>query len=155
PAAVQTTFACTEVGNFSNDEAQRFAAVLGDLAQRAQRRPVQAASSYMVYMPPQPDREGAERKAAELRSLGIHDFFIIQDNSALRWGISLGVFKTEEGARTHLAGLSQKGVRSARIGERGAGAALVAFQFADLDEGARATLEQATAGMRQTVKDCP
>src|SRR5690606_35581749 len=96
-AAVTAVPVCIEVASFSQDEARRFAAQLGSLGARAETRSLPAPLSHMVYLPPQPDRAGAERKAAELRALGIDDFFIIQDNSDLRWAISLGVFKTEEG----------------------------------------------------------
>jgi hypothetical protein len=147
--------ACLEVGNFNQEEAQRFIAGLGNLGARTQQRTVQEAASHMVYMPPQGDREGAERKAGELHRLGVADFFIIQDNSSLRWGISLGVFKTEEAARTHLARLNQKGVRTARIGQRSAMATQVAFQFRGLDHAGKGALEQAKAGFgRQELKEC-
>lgn len=146
---------CLEVGNFSPEEAQRFVAQLGALADRAQRRTVPEASGYMVYLPPQPDRAAAERKAEELRALGIEDFFIIQDNSSMRWGISLGVFRTEAGARTHLAQLSGRGVRTARIGQRGGAASQVVFRFDGIDSEARGALEQARTGFeRQQVRTC-
>jgi len=146
---------CLEVGNFNQDEAQRFVARLGELAARAERRTVQETASFVVYMPPQPDRAGAERKAQELRALGIEDFFIIQDNSSLRWGISLGVFRTEDAARAHLAHLNNQGVRTARIGERSVSASQIAFRFDGLDPAARAVVEQAgTEFARQQVRGC-
>lgn len=148
--------ACVEVGNFNQEEGRRFIAALGELGARASTRNLQEVATHMVYMPPQADREAAEKKAGELRRLGVEDFFIIQDNSSLRWGISLGVFKTEEAARTHLARLNQKGVRSARIGQRTVSATQVAFQFTGLDAGARATLDKAKAEFaRQELRDCP
>lgn len=152
---VAAAAACLEVGNFSQEEAQRFAAQLGELAASAERQALQEVASHMVYMPPQQDRAAAERKAAELRALGIDDFFIIQDNSSMRWGISLGVFKTEEGARTHLAQLSDKGVRSARIGQRSVTSSQIAFRFRGIDPAARTVIEQAKAGfVRQEVREC-
>ncbi|MGV3740786.1 MAG: SPOR domain-containing protein [Burkholderiaceae bacterium] len=44
---------------------------------------------------------------------------MLQDhpNPELRWGVSLGIFKSEEAARAYLAQMSQKGVRSARLVE--------------------------------------
>lgn len=127
--------ACVEIGNFNPDEAKKFAAGLktAGLSDRVKERKMQEVASHLVYIPPQGDREGAEKKAGELRRLGITDFFIIQDNSPLRWGISLGVFKTEEAARNHLGALVQKGVRTARVGERSVTANYMAYQFRDLD----------------------
>jgi hypothetical protein len=39
-----------------------------------------------VYIPPQGSKEGAEKKAGELRALGVSNYFIMSDNSPLRWG---------------------------------------------------------------------
>lgn len=147
--------ACTEIGNFNPEDARRFAAQLGvfSIGNRVEQRPVREVTSHIVYIPPQADREAAEKKAEELRGLGVDDFFIIQDNSSLRWGISLGVFKTEEGARTHLANLNQKGVRTARIGERSA--SLVALQVRDMEADKKAVLERLKAKYpKQEIRRC-
>ncbi len=139
PAAAQ--LACTEIGDFNLEDARRFETQLAGaaLAERASRRVLREAVSYVVHIPPQAGKEGADKKTAELRGLGVTDSYIIQDNSPLRWGISLGVFKTEEGARAHLASLTLKGVRSARILTRNAGT--VAIQLRDLDAGMKAKLD--------------
>lgn len=147
--------ACTEFGNFNAEDAKRVAAQLTALAigSRIEQRPVREVTSHIVYIPPQADREAAEKKAEELRGLGVSDIFIIQDNSSLRWGISLGVFKTEEAARTHLANLNQKGVRSARIGERSVN--LVALQVRDMETDKKAALERFKARYpKQDIRRC-
>jgi hypothetical protein len=59
-----------------------------------------------------------ERKAAELRNLGVDEYFTILDPGRWRYAISLGVFRSEEGATRFLAQLRQMGVRSATVGER-------------------------------------
>jgi hypothetical protein len=145
---------CTEIGNFTADEAQRFSVRLAslDLGERLSQHAVQETVTHIVYIPPQGDKDGADRKAGELRRLGIKDFFVIQDDSPLRWGISLGVFKQESAARAHLASLNQKGVHSARIGTRGK---LVAFQLRALDPKARNALEQIKTGFpKQQMREC-
>jgi hypothetical protein len=63
----------------------------------------------------------------------------------MRWAISLGVFRTEEGANTHLASLTRKGVRSARIGQRSVTSNVVAFQLKDLDAELKAEVEKVKA----------
>jgi hypothetical protein len=149
--------ACTEIGNFNPEEAKRFSAQLASLSlgDRVSRRTVQEVATHMVYIPPQADKEGVEKKAAELRRLGIEDFFIIQDNSPLRWGISLGVFKTEEAARTHLAALGQKGVRTARIGQRSVNSSLVAFRLRELNAESVTAVEKVRAGFsKQEAREC-
>lgn len=114
-------FACLEWGSFSASELAKAEARLKtmEFSNRPSRQPVQETASTMVYIPPLGSKAAAERKAAELTRLGINDFFIIQDNSGgLRWGISLGIFKSEEAAKQWLASLISQGVRSAKLGER-------------------------------------
>jgi|GEM_PF-118731 len=150
--------ACMEIGNFNAEDAKRFTAQLqtAGLSDRVKERNVHEVVSNIVYIPPQPDREGAEKKAGELRRLGITDFYIIQDNSPMRWGISLGVFKREEAARNHLATLAEKGVRSARLGQRTVRANLTAYQFYGLDAEKKWVVEKIKASgfTRQQVRAC-
>ncbi len=149
--------ACAEIGNFSPEEARQISAQLAELSlgSRLTRHPVLEVASHMVYIPPQPDKDAAEKKAGELRRLGIDDFFIIQDNSPLRWAISLGVFKQEEAARAHLASLNQKGVRSARIGQRTVTTSLVSFRIRDMDAATKSAVEKIRAGFpNQAMRDC-
>jgi hypothetical protein len=148
---------CTEVGNFRAEEASRFEARLAALAveDKISRRTVRGAVSQMVFIPPQGDKEGVDKKVAELRQLGINDFYVIQDGSNMRWGISLGVFKSEEGARAHLVELNRRGVRSARIGPYGTGATLAVFQLHGIDAGTRAKVEEIVSDFpRQEVRAC-
>jgi hypothetical protein len=129
--------ACLEVGDFAAAEARRFEARLAPLGlgERLTRQVLGAAdpSSYMVYIPPQGGKEAADRKAAELKTLGVTNYFILSDGSPLKWGISLGVFKSEAAAQTLLAALNKQGVHSARIAARGGQAGKVAFQLRDVD----------------------
>jgi hypothetical protein len=148
---------CAEVGNFRGEEATRFEARLAALAidDKVSRRTLRESVSQMVFIPSQGDKEGADRKVAELRRLGIDDFYVIQDGSSMRWGISLGVFKSEEGARAHLVELSRRGVRSARIGPYGTGVAVVAFQIRGIDAEAQAKVADIAADFpRQEVRAC-
>lgn len=149
--------ACIEIGNFNPEEAKRFSTELAGLAlgERVSQRPIQEVSSHMVFIPPQGDRETAERKAEQLRQLGVTDFFIIQDNPALRWGISLGVFKQEEAARAHLAQLNRQGVRTARIVQRGTNTGMVAFQLRKIDAQVKGTLDTIKARFpKQSMREC-
>jgi len=87
---------------------------LGDkLSQR------EGGESYQVYIPSLKKAE-ADRKAAELKSLGTADLAVVQDDDPSQFTVSLGVFKTEEAAANYLAQLTQKGVRSAVSRPRGA-----------------------------------
>jgi hypothetical protein len=158
PAAKpEVTVACTEIGNFNAEDAKRFGAQLAalQLGDRVSQRNVREVLSHMVYIPPQGDREGAEKKVAELRRHGVEDLYIIQDNSDMQWGISLGVFKQEEGARAHLAELNAKGVRTARIGPHSMTATMVIFRLRDLDADTKAGIDKIKAGFpKQEMRNC-
>lgn len=113
-----TVLACLSWGNFLQTDLIAVEAKLKliNLGNRQARQNVQDVTPNIVLIPPLGSKEAADKKALELTHLGVHDFFIISDQSNLRWGISLGVFKTEEAAKQYLATLQAKGVRSARLG---------------------------------------
>jgi hypothetical protein len=157
--AAPQNYACTEVGNFVLADARRFETQVGalDLGDRQSRRNVagQEISSYMVYIPPQGSKEGADRKAGELKQLGVTNYFVMNESSPLRWGISLGVFKSESGAQSQLASLNKQGVHSARIGPRYSSSKQLAYQFRDLDAATRARLEKIKAQFPdQELRSC-
>jgi hypothetical protein len=139
PSAAE--FACTEIGPFDSNDARRFEARLAALAlgERQSRQAVQAqdVTSWLVNIPPQGSKEAADRKAAELRNLGITDFFIMNGDSPLRYAISLGAFKTESGAQTLLAQLGKQGVHSARITPRGPQTTHYVYRVRALDAATR------------------
>lgn len=163
PAAVvpapPPSYACTEVGNFLLADGRRFEAQVAalELGDRQSRRNVagQDISSYMVYIPPQGSKEGAERKAGELKQLGVKNYFIINEGSAQRWGISLGVFKSETSAQSQLASLNKQGVHSARVAPRYSASKQFAYQFRDLDAATRARLAEITKQFEeQELRSC-
>ncbi|UGQ47019.1 SPOR domain-containing protein [Massilia endophytica] len=150
--------ACLEIGSFQLADARRFETRVAalEMGDRQSRRnvPGQEASSYMVHIPPQGSKEGADKKAAELRALGISNFFVMPE-PPLRWGISLGVFKTEAAAQTQLAALNKQGVHSARIAPRFGGSKLLAYQFRDVSTETRSALEKIAAGFpEQEIRSC-
>ena len=157
PAKPQKIVACTEVGDFANSETRKMEARLTELAlgERQSRRVIQEVATHMVFIPPQASKEGADKKASELKALGVTNFFIIQDNSKLRWGISLGVFKSQAAARSHLASLQKKGVRSARIGARSVTGSKVAYVLRDLDESSLKALGKIMSDFpEQKAREC-
>lgn len=158
-AAAAQLVACTQVGTFGTSGARRFENRLAklDLGQRQARIPVSAqdVTSYLVHIPPQGSKEAAERKATELRSKGVDNFFIMSGESPLKWAISLGVFKSETAAQALLASLGKQGVHSARIYPRGPQTTRFAYQFRDIDAGTRAKIAAiADAFDSAEVTDC-
>ena len=143
PRPPAAALACLDIGTFSANGAKRFEARLAalDLGERALegRQAVQAqdVSSWLVNIPPQGSKEAADRKANELRNLGVTNFFIIRDDSPLKYGISLGLFKTESGAQNLLAQLGKQGVHTARITPRGPQTTRYMYHLRGLDEATR------------------
>lgn len=160
PPAKTELIACTEIGNFNGVEARKFDAQLSglNLSVRPTTHSVQETSSHMVFIPSQDGREGADRRAAELRRLGIQDFYVMpesQSNPALRWGISLGVFKTEEAAKAYIGELIPKGVRSARIMARTASSAKQVYQWRNITRSTKTALEGLKARFpNQEMRSC-
>jgi hypothetical protein len=154
------TVACTEVGNFTAPDAKRFSAQLAslNLGNKIQLKTLQDVTSNMVYIAPQDGKDGAERRLAELKRLGIKDFYVIPDtfpNPALRWGISLGIFKTEDAAKAYVGQLIGQGLRSARIIARRSGAGKQAFQLRDMTPANRSALENIKRGFpEQEIRSC-
>jgi hypothetical protein len=160
PAEKKTeTIACLEIGNFVLADARRFEALVAPLKlgdrQARHNLPGTEISSYIVYVPSQGNKEGAEKKVAELRGLGVSNYFIMSDTPTMRWGISLGVFKSEAAAQSLLATLQKQGVHSARVAPRYSGSKLLAYQFRDITGAVRAELEDRLKGFsEQEVRSC-
>jgi hypothetical protein len=154
PASDVKPEACLEIASFVLADARRFENQLEPLKlgdrQSRHNLPGSEVSSYIVYIPPQGSKEGADKKAGELRALGISNYFVMSDASPLRWGISLGVFKTEGAAQNQLAALMKQGVRTARVAPRMSGSKLLAYQFRDVDADLKAKLEKIRAGFPNT-----
>ena len=68
---------------------------------------------WIVYMGKYPDAQTLAKKRAELTSPNLR--FEPLNNPALDFGLSLGGFDSEERARTELAALSQRGLRTATV----------------------------------------
>ena len=138
-------FACTEIGPLDAADARRFEARLAalDLGDRQSRQTVQAqdVTSWIVHIPSQGSKEAADKKAAELRSLGVDNFYIMQGDSPLKYAISLGVFKTESGAQALLAQLGKQGVHTARIAPRGPQTVHYVYRVRGLDAATRKRIE--------------
>lgn len=151
--------ACFEVGDFPQADARKFEERLAplQLGDRQQRRnvPGQEISSYIVHIPPQASRAAAEKKADELRALGITNFFVLNESSPLKWGISLGVFRTEAAAQAQLAALNKQGVQSARVAPRYTANHEQFFQFRDMSEEGKARITKIAAKFpEQEIRAC-
>jgi hypothetical protein len=120
PVTASARAACVEWGGFGAGELARAQDALDRLAlgARARRVEISVTAGYWVFIPPQRSQAAMERKLTELKELRVSEYFPLLDPGRWRYAISLGVFRSEEGAARYLAQLRQKGVRSATVGER-------------------------------------
>jgi hypothetical protein len=109
---------CLEWGSFEADEVPRAEAALAKLDLRDKLALQHGEGAFWVYIPPFKSKADADKKAGELKAIGVSDFAIIDDSGRRRFAISLGVFTSEEAAGGYLAQLKLKGVRSAIVGPR-------------------------------------
>jgi hypothetical protein len=110
---------CLEIGDFNGQSASAFEQQLAKLASNLnpQRRVVQPAPSQQIFIPPLANEEAASQRLVQLRGMGFTDSAVIRDETARRWGISLGRFTHAELAEAHLEKLRTAGVQDARLGE--------------------------------------
>ena len=149
---------CLEWGSFTVADAPRAEQALEPLGlgtRLAQRRSEEQAA-WWVFIPPQANRQLALRKAAELKQLGVEDYFVVQEEGAYRWALSLGVFRTEEAAQGRLAALRDQGVRTARVGARETVVPKVWLQVKGVDAPLQARLKEIARQVEGSeLKDCP
>jgi hypothetical protein len=152
---------CLEWGSFTLADASRAEKTLEPLAlgaRLAQRRTEETAG-WWVFIPAQKvpnQRQAALRKAAELRNLGIEDYFIVQEEGQHRWALSLGVFRTEDAARARLAVLREQGVRTASVGARETVVPKVWLQVKGVDPALEAKIKDLTVQVESTeLRACP
>jgi hypothetical protein len=150
--------ACVEFGDFSAGEAVRAEKALAALGAvvKVSSTPVEAPGWYVVYLPPFKTLAEAERRADELRKLGIKDMMVMNESSAMKFAISLGSFRDPNAAKAHLAALEKTGIKGVRIADRPSTLTLTRFQLRDLD----AAAAQQLATLRgefpaQSVRGCP
>jgi cell division septation protein DedD len=152
--------ACIEWGSFAGGELARAHAALDRAALAARARPVEVSvtASWWVYMPPQKTKADMDRKVSELQGMGVGEHYPVLDAGRWRYAISLGIFRSEEGAKNYLATLRGKGVRSAVVGSREQRVSQTVFQFrepSEQDSAALTDLRSAFPGSELRAIDCP
>jgi len=156
-AAAPAAGVCVEWGNFAASDSARAQAALEAIAlgPRSQKINVPVTTSYWIFIPPLKSRADMDRKSAELRALGVSQYAPILEPGRWRYAISLGVFRTEDAARRHLALLRGKAVRSAQLGEREQRITQNAFVIRDPTAAQLASLRADYAGTEVRTVDCP
>lgn len=142
---------CMEWGEFSGAGLEKAKAELAklNLANRLTQRAVEYESGFWVYMPPLKTPVEVQRKIEQLKQRGVTDYFVVQDAGEWLNAISLGVFRTEDAAQKYLKAMREKGVISAKVGERKSKFKSTVFELNDLD----ATLSGAVKELSKQFTD--
>jgi hypothetical protein len=114
---------CYTWGNFTQTNLPAAQVVLARLGLQSEIKQEQVATEdrrFWVYYPPLKSAELAEKKASEIKALGVQELYIVQD-SQWRNAISFGLFQDEQLASSLLNELQGKGVRNATKALRSAG----------------------------------
>lgn len=149
--------ACLEWGSMNAADAARAEQALKALAlgERLTQRRQDEAASWWVFLPPQGSKPNVDRKIAELKRLGIDDYFAILDEGKWRFAISLGVFSSQDAAKKRLEALRGKGVKTAQTAERQPASQKVVMQIRDGGDAAVARVNEIKAGFPGSeVKPC-
>ena len=121
PAKVaQLTLACAEWGPLSEADRLKATKLLEPLAlgRTMSSRRVEVTADHWVYIPPKASRTAADRSMADLKKLNVTDSAMVLEDGPWNFAISLGVFRSKEGADARLADLKAKGVKTASYRQR-------------------------------------
>jgi hypothetical protein len=158
PLDLTVAQSCIEFGDFGPGEAARAEQALAALTPSVTPVPraIEAPGWYVVYLPSQKTRADAERRAEELRKLGLKDILVMGDSGPLKFGISLGSFRDPAVAKAHFAELEKMGVKGVRISEKPSSITVTRYELRDLDAAAVAQLAQLRGDFpAQTLRACP
>ncbi len=136
--------ACFEFAGLTLADSQQLEEKLKPLALGARQTKSEIAevASNMVYLPPLASQDAAEKKVALVKKMGLTDVYVVQDQSPLRWAISLGVFKTADAAKSFLANVQKKGLKEAKIAPRAVSASKFVLRFSDVTVAEKKVLDQ-------------
>ncbi|MBL8491246.1 MAG: SPOR domain-containing protein [Rhodocyclaceae bacterium] len=110
--------ACRLVEGLPQADAERLAASVVEKGEgmKATVTPVREPPTYWVHLPVLAARAAADKKAVELKPLGITEFKVLEQDDG--FAVSLGLFRNEQSARDLLQSVQKKGAKSALITER-------------------------------------
>ena len=131
--AAQTTGACMEWGDFSGNDLVRATAALSalKLGNTLSQRQIEHTIGYWVYLPALDNSAEVAKKVAQIKALGLGEYFIIQEEGKWKNTISLGVFKTADAAHKFRDSVKAKGLESAIVGERTSKSTFTVFVLKD------------------------
>jgi hypothetical protein len=116
-----------------------------NLGSRLSVKRVEETAGFWVFFPPQGNKANADKKVDEIKKLGVSDYFVVTEDGANKFAVSLGVFRTEEAANKYLTDLSAKGIKTAKVGAKATQVQKTVFAMRELDSNNVSRLESLKA----------
>ena len=161
PAKVaQLTLACAEWGPLSESDRAKANKLLEPLAlgKTLLSRRVEVTAEHWVYIAPKTSRASADRALADLKKLSVTDSAIVLEPGQWNLAISLGVFRSKDGADARLAEVKSKGVKTAAYRQREQTMAMTTLVLREPTQATVSKLEelkQQIPGSTVTTGACP
>lgn len=157
PATPPVTKGCRLVSGLSIADAERLGTAVAEKTDglAATVTPVTEPAQHWVHVPALPTKAAADKKAAEIRQLGVTDFHLLQEEGSDQFTISLGVFGSEQAATDFLRTLNKKGVKSARVDARPKAPEQARVEVRGPTELLTSRLPELVATPSATIADCP
>ncbi|MEF3063846.1 SPOR domain-containing protein [Pandoraea apista] len=156
-AAAVTASICLDIGPFASNDAQQARGLLlaalpsgqGDIQSLALDK------RYWVHLSPVPNKAAADKQVAQLRSAGVTEYFLLNDDGS-NLVVSLGLFNDRERAVRLMAAAQKKGV-TPQLSERPNAKSRIIYRIAGINANAatqvRSVVTQQWAA--QLVRTCP
>ena len=160
PPANLAPTSCYKWGNFTKTNLPSAQVVLVRLGLQSvinQEAVAQEDKRFWVYYPPLKSAALAQKKAAEIKAMGVDELFVVQD-SQWRNAISFGLFQDEQLATNLLNELQTKGVKSATKALHNPGKLLTSLLIKAVSADAASELQKIKpefVGTEITLTACP
>ena len=160
PPTTLAPTSCYKWGNFTKTNLPSAQVVLVRLGLQSvinQEAVAQEDKRFWVYYPPLKSAALAQKKAAEIKAMGVDELFVVQD-SQWRNAISFGLFQDEQLATNLLNELQAKGVKSATKALHNPGKLLTSLLIKAVNADAASELQKIKpefVGTEITLTACP
>ncbi len=156
-AAAIAASACLDIGPFASNDAQQARGLLlaalpagqGDI------QSIALDKRYWVHLGPVPNKAAADKQVAQLRSAGVTEYFLLNDEGS-NIVVSLGLFNDRERAARLMATAQKKGI-APQLSERPNAKSRIVYRIAGINTNAATQVRSVVTQQwsAQLVRACP
>lgn len=156
-AAAVAASVCLDIGPFASNDAQQARGLLL-AAMPSGQGDIQSLTldkRYWVHLNPVPNKTAADKQVAQLRSAGITEYFLLNDDSS-NLVVSLGLFNDRERAVRLMAAAQKKGI-TPQLSERPNAKSRTVYRIAGINANAATQVRSVVTQQwsAQLVRACP